>query len=58
MLCAVALKRTEHPDIHKFIHSICNKKELPQKWKDSITAPIYKKGVKWSAAIIGAYHRY
>jgi hypothetical protein len=31
-------------EIHKLIHSIWNKEELPQQWKESITAPIYKKG--------------
>jgi hypothetical protein len=30
----------------KFICSIRNKEELPQKWKESIIVPIYKKGDK------------
>jgi hypothetical protein len=29
-------------EIHKMINSIWNKEELPQKWKESITVPIYK----------------
>jgi hypothetical protein len=29
-----------------FIHSIWNKEELPQQWKESIILPIYKKGDK------------
>jgi len=44
MLRSVPFKRTALHNIHKFIHSIWNKKELPQKWKDSITAPIDKNG--------------
>jgi len=30
-------------EIHKLIHSIWNKQELPQQWKESITVPVYKK---------------
>jgi hypothetical protein len=26
--------------------SICNEKELPQQWKESVTIPVYKKGDK------------
>jgi hypothetical protein len=38
---------TLRPEIHKIIHSIWNKEELPQQWKESsITVPIYKKGDK------------
>jgi len=37
---------TLRSEIHKFINSTLNKKELPQKWKQSITVPIYKKGDK------------
>ena len=33
-------------EIHKLINSIWNKEELPEEWKESITAPIYKKGDK------------
>jgi len=30
--------------VHKLINSIWNTEELPQQWKESILAPIYKKG--------------
>jgi hypothetical protein len=30
--------------IHKLIKSIWNKEELPDLWKESIIAPIHKKG--------------
>jgi hypothetical protein len=33
-------------EIHKLINSIWNKEELPQEWKESIIAPIYKWGDK------------
>jgi hypothetical protein len=33
-------------EIHKLINSIWNKEELPEKWKESIFVPIYKKGDK------------
>jgi hypothetical protein len=33
-------------DIHRLIHSVWNKGELPQQWKESIIVPIYKKGDK------------
>jgi sorting nexin-29 len=33
-------------EIHKLICSIWNKEELPQKWKESISIPIHKKGDK------------
>jgi hypothetical protein len=33
-------------EIHKFILFIWIKNKLPQKWKESIIAPIYKKGDK------------
>jgi len=29
---------------HKHINSFCNKEELTDDWKESITVPIYKKG--------------
>jgi hypothetical protein len=32
--------------IHKLTNSILNKEELPEEWKKSIIAPIYKKGDK------------
>jgi hypothetical protein len=34
------------PEIHKIIHSIWKKEELPQQWKESIIVPIHKKGDK------------
>jgi hypothetical protein len=33
-------------EIHKLIHSIWNKNELPQQWKESVIVPIYIKGDK------------
>jgi hypothetical protein len=33
-------------EIHRLICSIWNKEELPQKWKESISIPIHKKGDK------------
>ena len=36
--------------------SIWNKEELPEKWKESIIVPIYKKDVKQIVVIIGACH--
>jgi hypothetical protein len=33
-------------DIHKLIHSIWNKEELPEKWKETVIVPVYKKGNK------------
>jgi hypothetical protein len=33
-------------EIHRLNHSIWNKEELPQQWKESITVSIYKKGDK------------
>jgi hypothetical protein len=35
-----------HGEISKVIISICNKEELPEQWKQSITVLIYKKGDK------------
>jgi hypothetical protein len=29
-------------EIHKLVHSIWNKGELPEEWKESINLPIYK----------------
>jgi hypothetical protein len=37
---------TLRSEIYKLIHSIWNKKELPQQWKESIILPIHKKGDK------------
>jgi len=36
--------RTIRSEIHKFINSVWKEEELPEKWKESITVPIYKKG--------------
>jgi hypothetical protein len=33
-------------EIHKFINSIRGKEELPYQWKESLIAPIHKKGSK------------
>ena len=38
--------RTIYPEIHKFINSVWNKEELPEEWKELISACIYKKGDK------------
>jgi hypothetical protein len=35
-----------YSEIHRLIHSIWNKEEVPQQWKESIIVPIYKKGGK------------
>jgi hypothetical protein len=32
--------------IHKFINSVWNKEESPDQWKESIIAPVHKKGDK------------
>jgi hypothetical protein len=31
-------------EVHKLIHSICNKEELSDQWMESIIVSIYKKG--------------
>jgi hypothetical protein len=33
-------------EVHKLINCIWNKEELPEQWKESIIAPIYKTGDK------------
>ena len=49
--------RTIRSEIHKLIISIWNKDKLPQKWKESIIVPVYKKGDKKQIVIIiGPYH--
>jgi hypothetical protein len=37
---------TLHSEIHRLIHFVWNKEELPQKWKKSITVPLCKEGDK------------
>jgi len=39
-------RRTIRSEVHKLIYSIWNKEELPEKWKESIIVPVYKKGDK------------
>jgi len=36
--------KTIRLEIHKIIHSIWNKGELPEDWKESITVPMLKQG--------------
>jgi len=36
--------RTIRCEIHRLINSIWNKEVLPEEWKESIIAPIYKMG--------------
>jgi hypothetical protein len=33
-------------EVYKIIHSMWNKEELPQQWKESIIVPVHKKGDK------------
>jgi hypothetical protein len=32
--------------IHKLIHAVWSKEELPDQWKESIIVPVHKKGDK------------
>jgi hypothetical protein len=38
--------RTTPSEIHKLVHSTWNEEEMAEEQKESITAPIYKKGDK------------
>jgi len=38
--------KTIRSEIHQLIISIWNKEKLPEKWKESIIVPVYKKGDK------------
>jgi hypothetical protein len=44
--------------IHKLIHSIWDREELPDQWKESIVIPIHKKCNKTGCNIILGYHCY
>jgi hypothetical protein len=44
---------TLRSEIHKFINFIWIKEELPDQWKESIIAPIYKKCDKIDSSIGG-----
>jgi hypothetical protein len=50
--------KTLRYEIRTLINSIYNKEELHQRWKESITVPIYKKDDKTAVVIIRAYHYY
>jgi len=41
-----AVGRTIRSQIHKLLHSVWNKKELPEQWKQSVTLSVYRKGNK------------
>jgi hypothetical protein len=50
---------TSLSEVHKLINSILNKEEMPDLWKESIIAPIYKKcWIKVTAVIIVGCHCY
>jgi len=48
--------RTIRCRIHKLINSIWNKEEMPEECEESIIVPIYKRVIKRTVVIIGAYH--
>jgi hypothetical protein len=43
---------TLYSEIHKLIHSIWKKEELPQQWKESIIMPIHKRVIRLNVIII------
>lgn len=45
-----------HSKIHRLVHSILNKKELPQQGKEYIIATIYKNSAKLTVAIIEEFY--
>jgi hypothetical protein len=49
---------TLHSELHKLFNSIWTKEELPQQWKEAITAPTYKWETKQSVRIIKAFRHY
>ena len=49
----IARGRTIRSKIHQLTHSIWNKDELPEKQKEAITVPIYKKGDKTDCSHYG-----
>jgi hypothetical protein len=46
-----AAGETLHFEIHKLIHSIWYKEELPQQWKESIIVPIHKRVIRLTVRI-------
>ena len=52
----MVLLRAVRFEIQKLIIYIWNKEKMPEVWKESIVAPIYKEGDKQTVVIIGAYH--
>jgi hypothetical protein len=45
-------------EIHKLINFIWNKEELPDQWKESVIAQIYRKDDKTDCSIIVGCHCY
>jgi len=48
--------RTISSEIHKLMNPIWNREELPDKCKEPIIVPIYKRQIKQTVVIIEAYH--
>jgi hypothetical protein len=48
--------KTIRCEIYKLSTSILNMEKLPEEWKESIIAPIYKRAIKQTVVIIVAYH--